>query len=275
MWMNKREQGSLTVFYAAVFSAAIGLMLALLSLGRARIMETQVRKDLDLAAFGVRAEYQKEWAREYGLYMIPESRLTGGFEFYLKETGIHPSGDYTYSDIFVVGEETLGDPNQLEKQITGLMEERGWLSLMEEVTELLKEAVEGAEATAEVSEATGGVAGSAALVDIQTVYASLVTDMEGLRNDGTREFYFVNGLLEEDPSYDDILLILQSMKTEAAAHETAVGEGEEPHKAFGSVSSHQLGELERTSQWMEEAQRLCLSAEGKMDALAEMVREIE
>lgn len=269
--MNNQFEGSLTVFYAAIFSGVILMLLALLSYGRVQIMRVGVRKDVDLSAFGVMAEYQKDWVEEYGLYMVPQDKMAGSFSFYLKQNAVHMTGDYVYSDSFVTAEETLAEAEVLEKQILALMKERGWLSLLSEMADLLREGKEESSGADEVFEETGGVEATASLYEIQTVYASLVTDMEGIRNDGLVEAYYVNGLLEKDPTLGEIRILLERMEAEALATESM----EEKPEAFQSLSSHEVGELERALFWIEQAEGKCLSAEGKMETLIGLLEELE
>lgn len=270
-------EGSMTVFYALIFSSMLAFLLVLLSFGRRMIMQTGVRKDMDLSAFGVLAEYQKEWADDYGLYMVPEEKLSGSFEYYMKKNAQHLTGDYTYQDILVVPEESLLEAGVLEEQIRSFMQERGYLSLLDDLLEILMEARDGAVDAEVTLEATGGVEGTAVLSEIQEEYALLITDMEGIRNDGGREYYFINGLLKEEPSLDELKLILAKMLLEAENHEAETAGTVDPEEEimFEGTSSHELGDLERGLSWIMECRVLCLDAEEKMRHLAELRAQLE
>ncbi len=274
---RKTLEGSMTVFYSLVFSSMIALLLILFSYGRQLIMTTSVRKDMDLSAFGVLAEYQQEWAEDYGLYMVPESKLSGSFEYYMKKNAKHLTGEYTYQDMLVVPEESLQEAGVLEEQIVAFMKERGYLSLLEDLLEILFEARDSALEAEVTLEATGGVEGAAALSSIQEEYASLITEMEGLRSDGGREYYYINGLLKDDPTLEDIKLTLSKM--EIAAEQMEAGdpgsEDEDEESMLEGISSHEVGDLERGLSWIMECRILCLDAREKMLSLSEKRAELE
>ena len=270
--MKRKLDGSLTVYYAAVFSAVIVFMLALFSFGRVLIMKTGVRRDIDLAAYGVMAEYEKEWVEEYGLYMVPDGRLQAGLSYYLEANSHHGFDDYEY-EILTSGESTLADAEVLEAQICRFMKERGVLSLMEEVLRVLKDVEEnGIDMDAERF-----LESSNELVSIQTYYAELVTVMEGVRGDGLKEPYYVNGLWKEAPTYGAVSEILAKMQQEAAAIAQAAAEDayRADALAFQTISSSELGELERAEMWLEEVIRLCSRGEDLASLLIEETEKLE
>ena len=139
--MSRKLDGSMSVFYAAIFSAVIMFLLALFSFGRVEEMKTAARRDLDLAAYSVMAEYEKDWVKDYGLYMVPEGRLQGSFAYYLQENSRHGFDTYAY-DVVLQKEASLQDAEALENQIRRFMKERGALSLLEEVLRLLQDVKE-------------------------------------------------------------------------------------------------------------------------------------
>lgn len=268
-------EGSLTVFYAGIFSALILFLVALLNLGRMLVMQNGVRSDLDLASAGIMAEYQKEWADDYGLYMIPESRLKGGIIYFLTENGVHPYGNILYTDVEAEAEDSLMNMDSLEMQISGFMRERGVLALMDEVLEMLSEARE----TELTSPKEDFYAGTADLLEIQATYASLVTVMDGIRNDGTYEEYYVNGLWE-DPSRESVQAVLDKMVTLAeymyadplSASEPAAGVEKNTEEDGGPepLTREDRKVLSEAKNWLEEVEDLCEEGSGLADELAVM-----
>jgi len=270
--MKQRLDGSMTVFYAVIFSSVIVFLLALFSFGRVTSMKTAARRDLDLAAYSSLAEYQKEWVREYGLYMVPEGRLRAGLPYYLESNSRHGFDTYDY-EVLIQKESTLAEAEALEAEIRRFMKERGVLSMMEEVLRLLQDAEESGIS----SEAEKFLESSSELVEIQTYYAELVTVMEGVRGDGFKEPYYVNGLWKEDPSYDAVSTILHKMAQEAGMIDEAVEA--DPAAAetitYRTVASGELGDLERAEMWLEEVIRLCARGEDLAALLIEETVSIE
>ena len=270
--MSRKLDGSMSVFYAAIFSAVIMFLLALFSFGRVEEMKTAARRDLDLAAYSVMAEYEKDWVKDYGLYMVPEGRLQGSFAYYLQENSRHGFDTYAY-DVVLQKEASLQEAEALENQIRRFMKERGTLSLLEEVLRLLQDVkeegiTEGAESFLE---------SSGELVSYQTYYAELVTIMEGVRGDGLKEPFYVNGLLKKDPSRAAVDEILAKMALEAAQIDAAIeaDPSQAEYAVYRTIASSELGMLETAYMWLDEVIPLCERGEEILVLLIEEAVKIE
>ena len=155
-------------------------------------MKTGIRSDLDAAGFSVLAEYEKDWVQEYGLYVIPKEQIEDDMVFYMKENQDHSWGDYQIDELTVTQCESLQDIAVLQEQILMFMNERGLYDFIEEVgTSVLQIKDLDQQVEEEVNWKE-----SSELLLIQQLYGELVTIFEGIRNDGNREFYSINYLLD-------------------------------------------------------------------------------
>ncbi len=204
--MRKTYSGSITVFCSMVFLFVLTFLGSLFWLGKQRIMETGIRNDLDAAGFSVLGEYEKNWVREYGLYVIPKEQIESDMMFYLEENRNHSWGNYQVDELTVTQVESLQDTAVLQEQIIMFMNERGLYDFIEEVGAAIlqiKDLDQQVEEEVDWKE-------SDELLMIQQLYGELVTIFEGIRYDGNQELYSINHLLEKEPTLSQVLKALET-----------------------------------------------------------------
>jgi len=221
----------------------------LLWLSKQQIMKTGIRSDLDAAGFSVLAEYEKEWVQEYGLYVIPKEQIEDDMVFYMKENQNHSWGDYQIDELTVTQCESLQDIAVLQEQILMFMNERGLYDFIEEVgTSVLQIKDLDQQVEEEVNWKE-----SSELLLIQQLYGELVTIFEGIRNDGNREFYSINYLLDEKPALSEVLKVLET----------------------DTPTSKQLGVLEQAYDELDHVAILCEEALMIGSELEKAIEELE
>ena len=129
--------GSVTVYVTMIITSVLAFFLALYSLGRIMLLRYGVREDVDLAGYSVLAEYQEDWVEEYGLYMVPLTRVEQGLWFYMDLNRHHMLQSYRIKDLSVRDVKTLADQEMLREEISLFMKERGALALLEKTLSLL------------------------------------------------------------------------------------------------------------------------------------------
>ena len=204
--MKKSCSGSISLYCSMIFLFILAFLGSLLWLSKQQIMKTGIRSDLDAAGFSVLAEYEKDWVQEYGLYVIPKEQIEDDMVFYMKENQNHSWGDYQIDELTVTQCESLQDIAVLQEQILMFMNERGLYDFIEEVgTSVLQIKDLDQQVEKEVNWKE-----SSELLLIQQLYGELVTIFEGIRNDGNREFYSINYLLDEKPALSEVLKALET-----------------------------------------------------------------
>lgn len=242
---KRRVSGSFTVYFAMISTMVVMLLMALLYAGRRTRLTTQVRKDLDLSAQAALSEYQQDWQEEYGLYMVPESRLSAAVSYYMEQNCQHPLGGYDVENLVVGKEGTLADPACLEEEIDAFMRERGALSILEETIQSLSDL----ESSPEGKEAQQLSENSETLASLQYAYSELITDLYGVRADPFPQDYCVKKILREDPSWEEVKTVLDSL---------CAGAGDS--SAPPSLSAEDLGILERAITALYETKAVCEDA---------------
>ena len=220
--MRKAYEGSLSVFFSLIFIVVVAFWVSLFSLSRYQIMKTGVRKDLDLAAFSTLAEYDQEWAREYGLYIMKEEKLEETIGFYLGKNASHGLWGYQMEELKVTPTATLAEPKALQDQILFFMKGRGILGLIEEAWQMASD-IQNVQQNEEIA----GWEDSETLAEIQALYGQLVTLVEGVREDGSKEIYWINGLLIENPSLSELLDAMRPEEFTSAQRGSVEGAYEE------------------------------------------------
>ncbi len=247
-------EGSVSVYFTLIITSVLAFFLALFALGRAMLFRYGVREDMDLAAFSVLAEYQEDWAQEYGLYMVPLSRVESGMEFFMEANRHHMLMSYTIADLKIEETQTLAETEVLREEISSFMEERGALSLLSKMLTLLS----GLKNEEGIEEAEESLKTAPELIRIQEQYAMLVKAVYGIRDDGTQDPYGVNTFLSlEDPlmpSEAELIDVLDVLLEEA----------EEGESLLESISDEQLSTLELTLSAAEEIHSM--ATEGKVYA---------
>lgn len=247
-FISTQYRGSISVFFSMTFLFILVFFGALLLFCSRVQQKTQVRADLDSAGFSVLSEYRQDWVREYGLYMVPESCILPGIEFYMDQNADHAWGRYTVDNLTLTEKQTLQDPEVLQKQILSFMAERGYLDLIGEMMETMGQLQDSQAVTQNINwEETEK------LQRIQSLYAQLVTDTEGLRSDGTKNPYSILHLLEADPSYEEVLSAMQAVRP----------------------TSQQAGTLERAYDELDQTALLCEDAIHASEALIEAIQQLE
>lgn len=242
-------QGSLTVFLAMIFLFVVAFLGALFMSAQHQLIKTDVRRDLDAAGFSVLAEYDRQWIREYGLYVVSEKQLEEGIRFYLGENAEHSWGSYTVHDVSITEMQSLQDLSVLQQQITRFMKWRGVLDFMQEAAEMLMQIQEKEKEAAE----TVDWQDTQRLQWVQTLYAQIVTDLEGVRADGLHNPYSINHLLQEAPSYEEL--------------RNAVMQAEPDEKA--------LAILEKAYDALDQVGALCEEAQQLMKEMQEEVSQLK
>lgn len=236
--VRRKVRGSFTIWFAMTLSLVILTMTSLLAYMRGRLVWTAIRRDLDLSAQSLMGEYQQEWVKDYGLYMIPATSLEPGIRFYLDGNLDHPYGQIEIPDLSVESVGSLADPECLQKQITFFMKERGLLDLTKEVLDMLTKS----ENTDGLKEAKNLTQHTEGLLEAQQYYGQLVTDFYGVGSDGFEYPYSINQCLVKDPSYEEV----------SDAFGKLVG--------GGNLSSEDLAVLEKALSYLQETESLCLDA---------------
>ena len=88
------------------------------------------------------------------------------------------------------------------------MNERGWLELIEEIGSLVLQIKD---LDQQVDEEINWKESDELLL-IQELYGELVTLFEGIRNDGKREPYSINLLLDDEPTLEEVKKVLDEEK---------------------------------------------------------------
>ncbi len=203
--MKKTCNGSITVFYSLIFLFVLFFGGTLFWFGRQQTMKTGIRNDLDTAGSSVLGEYEKDWVREYGLYVLPKEQIKSDMLFYMEENNKHSWGSYQIDELTVTEVKSLQDIAVLQEQILMFMNERGIYDFIEEVgTAILQIKDLDQQVEEEVNWKE-----SDELFLIQQLYGELVTIFEGIRNDGNRDPYSINHLLEEEPAQAEVIEILE------------------------------------------------------------------
>lgn len=267
------REGSLSVFYAGIFTCVISALLGLLTFGRYMIMQTGVRKDLDISALGVMSGYSEEWADQYGLFMIPAPSIEKGMEFFLKANASHGLDTYHYDDITVTVTKTLKDPQVLTGEIVDFMKIRGLISILDEILDMLKDI----EDSPQLKSAEGISEAAESLKDLQELYALLVEDVDGARSDGYLEDYAINKLFKEDPLLYDIDEILWKVLDEAEIleEERRSDPSREGMQTFMTISSEELGTLERALSYLQALVPILKDASYLADEIADQLEEMK
>ena len=245
------QEGSVTVYFTLIFTSVLAFFLALFSLGRAILLRYGVREDIDLAGFSVLAEYQEDWVEEYGLYMVPVSRVEVGLSYYLEANRHHMLMSYSVSDLEIEEVKTLADQEVLREEISMFMQERGALEFLTKMLSLLKSLKE----NEGLEEAEETLKTAPELIKIQEAYAGLIKAIYGIRDDGTQDPYGVNTFLSlEDPlmpTETELVDVLDILLTEAEAG----------NSLLEKISEDQLSTLELTLSAAEEIQTMAKEGE--------------
>lgn len=196
----KACQGSVTVFFSMIFLSVLVFLYGIWTLGKSVLIRTDIRRDIDAAAFSVLAEYDQAWVREYGLYVIPKDQLEQSLRFYLNENCGHAWGSYELTALELTEARSLQSLPVLQQQILAFMEVRGFLNFIEEAVNLLQQVQEKDKQVTEENEWQD----MAQLQWIQNIYAQMVTNLEGIRQDGYQNPFSINLLLKADPAYEEV-----------------------------------------------------------------------
>lgn len=232
--MKRVCAGSVTIFYAMLFPFMLLFLICLFFYGKQYAIKTSIRNDLDAAGFSVLAEYEKTWVREYGLFMIPESQIEENLRFYMEANQRHSFGEYQIEELNVTQTNSLQDQAELQEQIIMFMNERGWLELIEEIGSVIlqiKDLDQQVQDEVDWKE-------SDELLLVQQSYGELVTLFEGIREDGRRNPYSINSLLDEEPSLAEVKEVLVAEQ----------------------LTSEQVGILERAYDELQQVSCLCEEA---------------
>lgn len=204
-------QGSITVYFSIIFLSVIIFLGAIWALGRSVLIRTDIRRDIDAAAFSVLAEYDRSWVREYGLYILPKESLEQEIRFYLNENCRHAWGKYEVNDLNITEIRSLQSLPVLQQQILSFMKIRGVLSFVEEAMDLLLQVQEqDRQMTEEIDWQD-----TEQMQWIQNIYAQMVTNLEGIRPDGYQNPFSINSLLQTDPTYEEVKAAIEKEKPSA------------------------------------------------------------
>lgn len=232
--MKKACTGSISVFFSVSFLFVLAFLGSLYMFARQQLVQISIRKDMDQAAFSALGEYSNSWVREYGIYIMPRSDIEADLRFFMNQNSQHGWGRYELIDLSVSNVKTLDDQSVLRDQILFFMKERGVLGLVEEMADSLFQVKE----TNEEVEKKVDWKNSEELMWIQNLYAQLVTDVEGIQEDGSYASYSINHFLDQDPSLAEVIAAVQS----------------------GDPTSHEVGILERAYYELEQVEALCIDA---------------
>lgn len=291
--MKKTCSGGITVFCSVVFPFILLFLVGLFYYGQHQTVKSSIRRDLDAAGFSTLAEYDQDWAREYGLYVIEKSRVEESVQYYMEENRSHSWGEYQLEEVAVTQMNSLEDITELQEQIIMFMNERGLLSLIEEIgTSVLQIKDLDQQVEEEVNWKE-----SDELLKVQQLYGELVTKFEGVRNDGHKNLYSINSLLQEDPTILEVLEVLKLEKLDSAQLgvldsayyeldqvaylceearwigtelEKAIDELEKPEEL--PITSNQLKEYQEV---LKENQRLCEEASNAIQSWISLLVEEE
>lgn len=247
--MRKTCSGGITVFYSMILPFFLVLLVCLFVSAKHHATKNSIRNDLDAAGFSVLAEYDKDWVKEYGLYMIPQSQIEDDLKFYMEANRSHSWGEYQVEELTIARTNSLQDTAILQEQILMFMNERGWLELIEEIGSSILQIKE---LDQQVDEEVNWKESNELLV-IQQLYGELVTALEGLRNDGRKNPYSINNLLDEDPSLSEVKEILLKEQ----------------------LTSEQVGVLERAYDELDQVAGLCEEAVAIGRELEKAIEEVE
>ena len=112
--MKKMYSGSITVFCGLVLPFVMLFLLCLFYYGRHQTIESSIRRDSDAAGFSTLAEYDRTWAKEYGLYVVPKNQIEEDFRFYMEENRNHSWGNYAIEDLTITKTNSLEDKAELQ-----------------------------------------------------------------------------------------------------------------------------------------------------------------
>ncbi len=247
--MRKTCSGGITVFLSVVFPFALLFFVCLFWYGRQSAMKNSIRNDVDAAGFSVLAEYEKDWVNEYGLYVIPQNQIESDMKFYMEINSAHSWGDYQIDELTITQTKSLQDPAELQEQIMMFMNERGWLELIEEIGSLVLQIKD---LDQQVDEEINWKESDELLL-IQELYGELVTLFEGIRNDGKREPYSINLLLDDEPTLEEVKKVLDEEK----------------------LTSEQVGVLEQAYDELDQVAVLCGEAIMISEELEKAIDELE
>ena len=247
--MRKTCSGGITVFLSVVFPFALLFFVCLFWYGRQSAMKNSIRNDVDAAGFSVLAEYEKDWVNEYGLYVIPQNQIESDMKFYMEINSAHSWGDYQIDELTITQTKSLQDPAELQEQIMMFMNERGWLELIEEIGSLVLQIKD---LDQQVDEEINWKESDELLL-IQELYGELVTLFEGIRNDGKREPYSINFLLDDEPTLEEVKKVLNEEK----------------------LTSEQVGVLEQAYDELDQVAVLCGEAIMISEELEKAIDELE
>lgn len=241
--------GSITVFCSVIFPFVLLFLIGLFWYGKHQTVKTAIRSDLDAAGFSVMAEYEREWVREYGLYVIPKSEIKDDLIYYMEENRIHSWGSYQIEELTITQTSSLEDIAELQEQILMFMNERGLMELIEEIGETVLQIKD---LDHQVEEEVNWKE-SSDLLRIQQLYGELVTLFEGIRNDGNKNLYSINYLLDKEPEVSEVIAILE----------------------LEELSSEQVGVLERAYDELDHVAFLCEEARDVGGELEKAIDELE
>ena len=247
--MRKTCSGGITVFLSVVFPFALLFFVCLFWYGRQSAMKNSIRNDVDAAGFSVLSEYEKDWVNEYGLYVIPQNQIESDMKFYMEINSAHSWGDYQIDELTITQTKSLQDPAELQEQIMMFMNERGWLELIEEIGSLVLQIKD---LDQQVDEEINWKESDELLL-IQELYGELVTLFEGIRNDGKREPYSINFLLDDEPTLEEVKKVLDEEK----------------------LTSEQVGVLEQAYDELDQVAVLCGEAIMISEELEKAIDELE
>ncbi len=247
--MKKTCAGSVTVFCSMIFLFVLSFLGSLMLFGRQQTMKSWIRTDLDAAGMSVLGEYEKDWVREYGLYVLPKEQIGSDMLFYMEENKDHSWGTYQIDEVSVMQTESLQDTAILQEQILMFMNERGLYDFIEEIgTSVLQIKDLDKQVEEEVNWKE-----SDELLLVQQLYGELVTIFEGIRSDGSRNPYSINYLLEQEPALQDVINALQT----------------------DTPTSEQVGVLERAYDELDQVTALCEEAMLVGKELEAAIEELE
>ena len=237
------------MFYSMILPFMLMLLICLFMYGKHQTTKNAIRNDLDAAGFSVLAEYDEEWVKEYGLYMVPGSQIEEDLAFYMEANRTHSWGGYQIEELTVTQTNGLQDTVRLQEQILMFMNERGWLELIEEIgSSVLQIKDLDQQVDAEVNWKE-----SDELLLIQQLYGELVTLFEGIRNDGRKNPYSINHLLDEEPTLTEVQEVLLAEE----------------------LTSEQVGILERAYDELDQVAGLCEEAVIVGRELEQAINDLE